>query len=155
MREREEEMELMREHTFKESDINQDRLISLEEFLTETKRDEFKQDPGWDTLDQNPEMIEVNEEDFKAYEERRVKEIEDQLKDGIHPPGYENDGHGAPAADQPGVEMAGDDTNHGAAGGEQDHQAAAAAHEQQAPPFKPNPDPPKPRQTERPVLRSP
>ena len=46
MREREEEMERMREHVFKESDVNKDRLISYEEFLTETKKDEFDHDPG-------------------------------------------------------------------------------------------------------------
>ena len=50
MREREEEMERMREHVFKESDQNKDKLISYEEFLTETKREEFDNDPGWDTL---------------------------------------------------------------------------------------------------------
>ena len=38
MREREEEMERMREHVFKESDKNKDKLISYEEFLEETKR---------------------------------------------------------------------------------------------------------------------
>ncbi len=46
MREREEEMERMREHVFKESDVDKDRLISYEEFLAETKRDEFDNDPG-------------------------------------------------------------------------------------------------------------
>ena len=46
MREREEEMERMREHVFGESDLNKDRLISFEEFLAETKRDEFEKDPG-------------------------------------------------------------------------------------------------------------
>ena len=38
MREREEEMERMREHVFKESDTNKDKLISYDEFLAETKR---------------------------------------------------------------------------------------------------------------------
>merc|ERR1711976_833057 len=52
MREREEEMERMREHVFKESDTNKDRLISYDEFMAETKRDEFEQDPGWETMDQ-------------------------------------------------------------------------------------------------------
>ena len=35
MREREEEMERMREHVFKESDTNKDHLISFEEFIAE------------------------------------------------------------------------------------------------------------------------
>jgi nucleobindin len=46
MREREEEMERMREHVFKESDLDKNRLISFDEFLAETKRDEFDKDPG-------------------------------------------------------------------------------------------------------------
>ena len=46
MREREEEMERMREHVFRESDVDRNRLISFDEFLAETKRDEFDKDPG-------------------------------------------------------------------------------------------------------------
>ena len=34
-----------------ESDANKDRLISYDEFLTETKKDEFDEDPGWETMD--------------------------------------------------------------------------------------------------------
>merc|ERR1719461_620969 len=52
MKEREEEMERMREHVFKESDTNKDRMISYEEFLAETKRDEYEKDEGWDTIDE-------------------------------------------------------------------------------------------------------
>ena len=37
MKERAEEMERMREHVFKESDIDKNNLISFEEFLSETK----------------------------------------------------------------------------------------------------------------------
>ena len=36
---------------FLESDANKDRLISYDEFLTETKKDEFEEDPGWETMD--------------------------------------------------------------------------------------------------------
>ena len=46
MREREEEMERMREHVFRESDTDKNRLISFDEFLAETKREEFEKDPG-------------------------------------------------------------------------------------------------------------
>lgn len=46
MRERAEEMERMREHVFKEADTNRDHLISFEEFMDQTKRREFQQDPG-------------------------------------------------------------------------------------------------------------
>merc|ERR1712241_1062819 len=41
MRERAEESERMREHVLKETDKNRDRMISLDEFLTQTKEDEF------------------------------------------------------------------------------------------------------------------
>ena len=41
----------MREHVFKEADVNKDGLISFSEFLDQTKRDEFRKDPGWDTVD--------------------------------------------------------------------------------------------------------
>ena len=37
MLERAEEMERMREHVFKESDVDRNNLISFEEFLSETK----------------------------------------------------------------------------------------------------------------------
>lgn len=50
MRERAEEMERMREHVYKEADGNQDRLISFDEFMDQTKKREFQQDEGWDTV---------------------------------------------------------------------------------------------------------
>lgn len=50
MRERAEEMERMREHVYKEADTNHDRLISFQEFMDQTKRQEYQQDPGWDTV---------------------------------------------------------------------------------------------------------
>jgi len=48
MVERYEEMNRMREHVMKEVDSNQDRLISLEEFLDSTQQSDFKKDQGWD-----------------------------------------------------------------------------------------------------------
>lgn len=48
MVERYEEMNRMREHVMKEVDKNQDRLISLEEFLESTRQSDFKKDEGWD-----------------------------------------------------------------------------------------------------------
>merc|ERR1712117_138184 len=65
MLERAEEMERMREHVFKESDVDRNNLISFEEFLSETKRDEFDNDPGWDTLDEEDPFT---DEEFRAYE---------------------------------------------------------------------------------------
>lgn len=50
MRERAEEMERMREHVYKEADSDRDRLISFSEFMDQTKRREYQQDEGWDTV---------------------------------------------------------------------------------------------------------
>lgn len=74
MMERAEEMERMREHVFKESDTDRNNLISFEEFLSETKRDEFDNDPGWDTLDEEDPFT---DEEFRAYEMQRQREIID------------------------------------------------------------------------------
>merc|ERR1712020_429769 len=70
MREREEEMERMREHVFKESDKDKDRMISYDEFLAETQRDEFNKDEGWDTLDED-DQDEFTEEEFHQFEQQR------------------------------------------------------------------------------------
>ena len=48
MVERYEEMNRMREHVMKEVDKNQDRLISLDEFLDSTRQSDFKKDEGWE-----------------------------------------------------------------------------------------------------------
>lgn len=48
MVERYEEMNRMREHVMKEVDKDEDRLISLEEFLESTKQADFKRDEGWE-----------------------------------------------------------------------------------------------------------
>ena len=44
-------------YPFLESDANKDRLISYDEFLTETKKDEFDEDPGWETMDMQVNMF--------------------------------------------------------------------------------------------------
>ncbi len=89
MREREEEMERMREHVFKEADLNKDKLISYEEFLTETKRDEFDNDPGWHTLDEDEQEDFYSDDEFRAYEAQRQREIQDMLNRGIVPQNYQ------------------------------------------------------------------
>lgn len=93
MREREEEMERMREHVFKESDKDQDRLISFDEFLAETKKDDFEQDPGWETMDmtegQDGDDNELfSDEEFRAYQAQRDREIQGMINQGQVPPGY-------------------------------------------------------------------
>ena len=103
MREREEEMELMREHTFKESDTNQDRLISLEEFLGETKRAEYQNDPGWDTLDKNFDV----KANFQEFMDKKAKDMAEKpaghgdLGDGLVPPAKQAGNPSPPQPRQP------------------------------------------------------
>ncbi|KAL3275810.1 hypothetical protein HHI36_020554 [Cryptolaemus montrouzieri] len=52
IRERIEEMERMRETVFKEVDTNYDGVIDFQEFLAQTKRQDFKEDNGWNGLDE-------------------------------------------------------------------------------------------------------
>jgi len=86
MREREEEMERMREHVFKESDSNKDHMISFDEFLAETKRDEFEKDEGWDTLDDENDLY--TDEEFNNFEHERAAEVQRMMDAGQLPPGY-------------------------------------------------------------------
>lgn len=79
MREREEEMERMREHVMREVDTNGDRMVSLEELLAQTKRDEFQKDPGWDTVDQQPQFT---HEEYMEFERRRQAEINQLIAQG-------------------------------------------------------------------------
>ena len=87
MREREEEMERMREHVFKESDKDKDRMISYDEFLAETQRDEFNKDEGWDTLDED-DQDEFTEEEFHQFEQQRQQEVQRMMEMGQIPQGY-------------------------------------------------------------------
>jgi len=97
MRERQEEMERMREHVFSESDTNRDRLISYDEFFAETKRDEFGQDPGWETMDMEDNDI-FTDDEFRAYQAQREREIQGMLNRGVVPPGYPYYGNVPPGA---------------------------------------------------------
>ena len=47
---RDEDMNRMREHVFTEVDLDQDGMVSLQEFIRSTKDDEFMQDKGWEVL---------------------------------------------------------------------------------------------------------
>jgi hypothetical protein len=48
MMERFEEMNRMREHVMKEIDSNQDKLISLQEFIENTNKAEFNENEEWE-----------------------------------------------------------------------------------------------------------
>ncbi len=74
MMERQEEMERMREHVFSESDSDKNGLISFDEFMQETKRDEYEKDPGWETLDEEDPFT---DEEFRAFEMQRQREFQD------------------------------------------------------------------------------
>ena len=55
MQERAEESERMREHVFKETDANKDRMISFDEFLEQTQKEEFnRNDESSEGLDFYP-----------------------------------------------------------------------------------------------------
>ncbi|XP_055855458.1 nucleobindin-2 [Episyrphus balteatus] len=83
MRERAEEMERMREHVFKETDTNRDGLISFQEFMDQTKREEFNRDPGWDTVDNEPQYT---HEEYLEFERRRQEEVQRMIAQGLLPP---------------------------------------------------------------------
>lgn len=95
MRERAEEMERMREHVFKEADLNRDHLISFDEFMEQTRKKEFEQDQGWDTVDQQPQF---SHDEYLEFERRRQEEIQRLIAEGKLPPhanmpnGYYPDG---------------------------------------------------------------
>ncbi|XP_069953783.1 nucleobindin-2 isoform X2 [Cherax quadricarinatus] len=95
--ERFEEMERMREHVFKESDLDKDNLISFQEFVEQTKRAEFEQDGGWQGLD---EQELYSQQEYEQFERERQEEIRRLVESGSipPPPGY----HGMPPA-QPAI----------------------------------------------------
>ncbi|KAG8259924.1 Nucleobindin-2 [Homalodisca vitripennis] len=79
MRERAEEMERMREHVFREADLNRDNLISFDEFLQQTKKPEFERDEGWETLD---EQQIYTQDEYKEFERQRQEEIQRLIREG-------------------------------------------------------------------------
>lgn len=62
-----------------EADVNHDGLISYQEFLDQTKRDEFQRDPGWDTVDNIPQYT---HEEYLEFERRRHEEIQRLIAEG-------------------------------------------------------------------------
>lgn len=79
MRERAEEMERMREEFFRETDTNRDNLISMEEFIARTKKEEFQQDPGWETVDNQPQFT---HEEYLEFERHRQQEVQRLIASG-------------------------------------------------------------------------
>ena len=88
LQERAEEAERMREHVMQETDKDKDRLISLEEFLSQTKEEEFKEHENWETLDEEDEGQEYTQEEYMKFEAQRQAEIQAMMAQGLQPPGY-------------------------------------------------------------------
>ncbi|ALC44148.1 NUCB1, partial [Drosophila busckii] len=83
MRERAEEMERMREHYFQETDTNHDGLISIEEFMKQTTKEEFQKDPEWETIDQQQQYT---HDEYLEFERRRQEEVQRLIAQGQLPP---------------------------------------------------------------------
>ncbi|XP_054163759.1 LOW QUALITY PROTEIN: nucleobindin-2-like [Oppia nitens] len=66
--EMQEEFHRMREHIYKEADVNRDGLISKKEFLEFTRRMEFERDDGWKGLD---ETKVYSDEELANYRQHR------------------------------------------------------------------------------------
>lgn len=80
MRERFEEMERMREHVFGEVDQNKDGLINYNEFIDQTKKQEFQEDKGWETLD---EQKVFTDDEYRRFEKQRLEEVERLVAQGM------------------------------------------------------------------------
>ncbi|XP_036601823.1 nucleobindin-1 [Trichosurus vulpecula] len=82
MREMEEERLRMREHVMKTVDTNQDRLVTLEEFLLATQRKEFEEAAlkGWETLEEHPAYTEEELQRFEAELVAREAELAAQAQ---------------------------------------------------------------------------
>jgi len=80
MAERYEEMERMREHVFNETDVNGDYLISFPEFWAQTRKQDFEQDQGWNTIDEQPVY---SQQEYAEFEHRRQMEIQQMIDQGL------------------------------------------------------------------------
>lgn len=67
MRERAEEMERMRESVFQEVDTNQDGFIDFDEFMKQTNTNDFKQDHGWQSLDEQKPYTDEELQEYIRY----------------------------------------------------------------------------------------
>nr|CAG4642711.1 EOG090X0B17 [Evadne anonyx] len=154
MAERYEEMERMREHVVNETDVNGDHLISFPEFWAQTRKQDFDQDQGWNSIDEQPVY---SQQEYAEFEHRRQIEIQQMIDQGLlppHPPGMPlNAPHGMPPpVDHQKKQMTAEEgaklEQHYAANGQP--QFVPQQHAQQAPrqlpkqvPHKPPQEPPK------------
>ncbi|KAL0902305.1 hypothetical protein ABMA27_000207 [Loxostege sticticalis] len=87
LHERAEEMERMREHVFKENDLNRDGLIEFNEFMIKTQNPEFNRDEGWKSIDENQIYT---QQEYEEFEKRRLEELRYLQQHGLV------DAHGRP-----------------------------------------------------------
>jgi len=92
MMERYEEMNRMREHVMKEVDKNQDKMITMEEFIQNTKNGEFEKDDGWEGLDEDDDLF--SEDELAAFEREYEQRRMGQFQEGHVQPGEVNYQHG-------------------------------------------------------------
>ncbi|XP_017872947.1 PREDICTED: nuclear transcription factor Y subunit beta-like, partial [Drosophila arizonae] len=66
-----------------ETDTNHDGLISMDEFMQQTSKEEFQKDPEWKTIDQQPQFT---HEEYLEFERRRQEEVQHMIAQGQLPP---------------------------------------------------------------------
>lgn len=76
MREAQEEINRMREHVFKEADLDGNHVLDQNEFEALTKKEEFNKDEGWKGLDEDNDIY--SDEEMAEYE-RHLKQEENRL----------------------------------------------------------------------------
>lgn len=69
--ERYEEMERMREHVFKEADIDKNGFINYHEFLKQTQEPEFQKDDGWKGLDEQQIYTQEDYDNYIRYHQQQ------------------------------------------------------------------------------------
>ncbi|XP_037086650.1 nucleobindin-2-like isoform X3 [Pollicipes pollicipes] len=79
-REREEEMNEMRESTYAEVDTDKDGFISLKEFMASTQHDDYRADQGWEGVNEREVYA---RQQYEAYERQRMAEIQRQINMGM------------------------------------------------------------------------
>lgn len=118
MREKYEEMERMRETVFNEMDTNHDGFIDYNEFIRQTNSNDFKQDHGWQALD---EQKPYSDEELAEYV--RQHQAMNQIPQGYQQ--YPQGGYQVPP---------GGYQQHPAQGGYPNQQIPPGGYQQQVPP---------------------
>ncbi|KAK9871604.1 hypothetical protein WA026_012984 [Henosepilachna vigintioctopunctata] len=88
IRERIEEMERMRETVFKEVDSNRDGFIDYQEFLAQTKRQDFNEDHGWNGLDEQKPYTDEELQEYISRHQQQFQQHQPVQYGGHVPPGY-------------------------------------------------------------------